>query len=127
MKISVTDTIAGLTYLPDRTPEMGHTGKAEEAFARLSEYRDGAIYVGFYSGSSDWERHPKGDEIVMVLEGNSTVVLLTEGQEERVRLETGDLVVVPANVWHMFEGSEKLKVLSVTPDPTDNQLKRPDT
>ena len=125
MKKSIGDEIANLTYLPNRTPEMGHSGRMEAAFAKLSRYRDGAIWVGYYSGTSDWERHPKGDEIVMVLEGATTVVLLIEDEEERVNLGAGELVVVPANTWHMFEDSERLKVMSVTPEPTDNRLERP--
>ena len=126
MKKSITDAIAGLTYLPDRTPETSHSGAAEDAFAEISKYRDGAIYVGYYSGSSEWERHSSGDEIVMALEGVTTIVLLIKGKEESVRLGKGELVVVPAGTWHRFEDSKRLKVMSVTPQPTDHQLKRPE-
>lgn len=126
MKKSVSDILANVTYLPNRTPEMGHTGGAEEAFAEVSKYRDGAIYVGYYSGGSEWERHSSGDEIVMALEGRTTLVLLIEGREERIQLGESELCVVPANTWHRFEGSEKLKVMSVTPQPTDHQLERPE-
>lgn len=126
MKKSVSDILASVTYLPNRTPEMAHTGGAEMAFAEVSKYRDGAIYVGYYSGRSEWERHSSGDEIVMALEGRTTLVLLVEGREEHVQLSESELCVVPANTWHRFESSEKLKVMSVTPQPTDHQLERPD-
>lgn len=126
MKKSLDALLAAVEYLDARTPEMAFEGGAEDAFAEVSSYRDGAIYVGHYSGSSEWERHGEGDEIVMALSGRTTVVLWVDGREERVTLTARDLVVVPAGVWHRFEGSEDLKVLTVTPQPTDHRLERPD-
>ncbi len=75
MKKSLDALLSAVEYLPNRTPEMAFEGGAEGAFAEVSAYRDGSIYVGHYSGSSEWERHRMGDEIVMALEGQSTVVL----------------------------------------------------
>ena len=126
MKRSLTEVLAGLEYLPNRTPEMATNGGAEKAFAEVSRYRDGAIYVGFYSGSSEWERHSNGDEIVMCLEGSTTLVLFVDKVEERVELFEKEIAVVPANTWHRFENSEKLKVMTVTPQPTDHSLEPPD-
>ena len=125
MKVSITDAIAGLTYLPNRTPEMGHSADTARAFAELANYRDGAIHVGHYSGSSEWERHPQGDELVIAIEGATTLILLIDGEEERVRLGEGELAVVPINTWHRFEDSLDLKVLAVTPEPSDHQLAHP--
>ena len=53
-KKSVKNVLAGVEYLPNRTPEMSFSGGADKAFAELSKYRDGAIYVGHYSGDSEW-------------------------------------------------------------------------
>jgi mannose-6-phosphate isomerase-like protein (cupin superfamily) len=125
VKKSLDALLAAVEFLPNRTPEMAFEGGAEDAFAEVSAYRDGAIYVGHYSGSSEWERHNNGDEIVMALEGRTTVVLWIDGAEQRVALGARELVVVPAGVWHRFEGSEDLKVLTVTPQPTDHRLERP--
>ena len=125
-KKSLTDILAKVTYLPDRTPQSGFTGEASAAFAVVSPYRDGSIYLGHYSGSSEWERHESGDEIVLVLEGTTTVVLLSAGAEQNVPLGAGELVVVPRGVWHRFESSRSLKVMSVTPTPTGHALERPD-
>lgn len=126
MKKSLDALLAAVEFLPNRTPEMAFEGGAEDAFAEVAAYRNGAIYVGHYSGSSEWERHANGDEIVMALEGRTTVVLWIDGAEERVALGARELVVVPAGVWHRFEGSEDLKVLTVTPQPTDHRLERPE-
>jgi mannose-6-phosphate isomerase-like protein (cupin superfamily) len=126
MKKSLTQILTGLKYLPDRTPEMALMGGAEEAFAEVAPIRDGAIYVGHYSGSSEWERHRAGDELVLALAGSTTLVLLAEGSEQRVMLNESELTVVPAGVWHRFENSTNLKVLTVTPQPTDHRIEHPD-
>ncbi len=126
MKKSLTRILAGLKYLPNRTPQMAIGGGAEEAFAEVASIRDGAIYVGHYSGNSEWERHTSGDELVLALSGTTTVILLTEGHENRVELAENELVVVPAGTWHRFEYSLHLKVLTVTPQPTDHSVERPD-
>jgi uncharacterized cupin superfamily protein len=125
-KKSLTDLLSTVKYLPNRTPQSGFTGEASAAFAAVSPYRDGSIYVGHYSGSSEWERHASGDEIVLVLEGTTTVVLLGAGSEQHVQLAAAELVVVPKGMWHRFETSQSLKVVSVTPAPTDHALDRPD-
>lgn len=125
-KKSIPQLLSTVKYLPNRTPESGFNGETAGVFALASRYRDGAIYVGHYSGSSEWERHQNGDEIVFALEGATTVVLLVDGAEQRVQLNGGELVVVPKGVWHRFEGSHSLKVMSVTPTPTEHALAQPD-
>ena len=122
--IAIDRAIAALTFLSDRTP----TTTAEEsadAFTLLSDYRDGGVFVGHWAGSSEWERHPVGDEIVLVFDGETTLTFLAEGGEQSSRLRAGDLVVVPQGTWHRFETPDGVKVLSVTPQPTDHRTDRP--
>jgi uncharacterized cupin superfamily protein len=122
--ISIDRAIAALTFLSDRTP----TTTAEEsadAFTLLSDYRDGGVFVGHWAGSSEWERHSVGDEIVMVFDGETTLTFLAEDGEQSSRLCAGDLVVVPQGTWHRFETPDGVKVLSVTPQPTDHRTDRP--
>jgi mannose-6-phosphate isomerase-like protein (cupin superfamily) len=122
---SLTEGFEALDHLPDRTPEMAFQDRPSRAFAELAPFRDGAIYLGFYSGASEWERHTAGDEIVLVLEGFTTVVLLVDGVEQRTALAANELIVVPAGTWHRFEASQRLKVMTVTPQPTDHALEVP--
>jgi mannose-6-phosphate isomerase-like protein (cupin superfamily) len=124
-KASLSELINSLTYLPNRTPEMAFNGEASEAFAEVSAYRDGSIYVGHYSGNSEWERHAAGDEIVIALEGKTTVVVFDAGAERRFSLAATDLLVVPKGSWHRFENSQRLKVLTVTPQPTEHRIEVP--
>lgn len=123
--ISLADTIKSLTFLPDRTPSTEFDEVKAAAFAQLSEYRDGGIFVGHYAGDSEWERHSKGDEIVYVIEGETCLILLTEAGESRNTLKTGELLVVPQNVWHRFETPKPMKVMTVTPQPTDHSVDQP--
>src|SRR4249919_3610305 len=45
-----------------------------------------------------WERHPAGEELVMLLSGAATVLLEESGQERAVLLsEPGSYVLVPKN------------------------------
>lgn len=126
-KTSIAEILSRVKYLPNRTPESGFNGETSGVFALVSHCRDGAVYLGHYSGSSEWERHANGDEIVLAIEGTTTVILLVAGEEQRIHLSAGELVVVPKGVWHHFEGSASLKVMSVTPTPTDHARSRPDT
>lgn len=123
--ISISNALNKLSRYDGRTPQT----KDDEmggAFAILSDYRDGAIYIGDYSGFSEWERHPAGDELVTVLCGETNLVLLTKEGEISNHLTEGGLLVVPQGVWHRFESPEGVKVLTVTPQPTDHTVTYPE-
>lgn len=65
---------------------------------------------------SMWERHPAGEELVMLLSGSATVVLEESGQERIVQLsDPGSYVLVPQNVWHTAKTSVPTTMLSLTP------------
>ena len=122
--ISVDSTVARLRFLPDRTPTTT-ADESEGVFARLADYREGGIFVGRWAGSSEWERHQAGDEIVMVMEGATTIFFLTDDGELPADLHGGQLVVVPQGTWHRFETPESVLVMSVTPQPTDHSVDPP--
>ena len=119
--VSIDGAFSGLTFLADRTPLT----QRDDYFATLSRYRDGAIFVAHYGGTSEWERHRAGDEIVLVLEGTTTIILRVDGAERRHLLSQREFVVVPRGVWHRFETPKEVKVLSVTPQPTDHAADDP--
>ena len=114
-----------LSFLANRTPETSDE-ESDGAFAMLSEYRDGGVFIGHYAGNSAWERHSNGDEIVFVVEGETTLILLVDSKEVSNTLRQGELLVVPENTWHRFETSKSVKIMSVTPQPTDHSIDRPD-
>jgi mannose-6-phosphate isomerase-like protein (cupin superfamily) len=63
-----------------------------------------------------WERHPAGEELVMLLSGAVTVVLEESGQERAVQLsDPGSYVLVPRNVWHTAKTIVPTTMLFLTP------------
>lgn len=122
--ISIEDAFAALEFLGNRTPETTPE-QAEGAFAALSDYRDGAVFIGHYAGNSAWERHANGDELVFVVEGATTLIMLADDGEIRNPLSAGEFMVVPRNTWHRFETPEGVKIFTVTPQPTDHCIAPP--
>jgi len=117
--IDVEAEFAKLTMLQGRTP----TSSADEragAFARLAPYRDGAVFTAKFSGVSAWERHPNGDEIVYIVDGLTTLHLITAEERQSVSLRAGMMAIVPQNAWHQFEAPDGVCVMTATPQPTEH-------
>jgi quercetin dioxygenase-like cupin family protein len=113
-----------LTFLGTRTPQTRDL--QEETFAgQLAEYRNGGVYVSHFAGLGEWERHPGGDEIVMVIEGEAVASLIEAGREVTQPVQAGQLIVIPENTWHRFE-TAGVKLLTVTPKPTDHRIEFPE-
>ena len=64
-----------------------------------------------------WERHPAGEELVMLLAGEATVVLEdAHGQTHAVSLSApGAYVLVPKNVWHTARTTVPTTMVFLTP------------
>lgn len=122
--LSIAEALGRVTFRGDRTPTSTDADMAG-AFGRLSAYRDGAVFVGHWAGRSEWERHPEGDEIVLVVAGATTLFTLHDDEERAHPLGAGELLVVPQGTWHRFETPEEVQVLSVTPQPSDHRPDRP--
>ena len=55
----------------------------------------------FASAWSQWERHPAGAELVVLLQGKARLILEQQGgQTSHLLLKNGDFVLVPSGVWH---------------------------
>jgi len=122
--ITIDNEFYRVKFLKDRTPATTDE-KAKDAFALLSEYRDGGIYIAHYSGFSEWERHPQGDEFVQVLGGTTILILLINNKEQNNELSNGQMLVIPQGVWHRFESANGVKVMTITPQPTEHSMERP--
>ena len=122
--ISLDDEFTKLRYLEDRTA-LTSAEESREAFGKLANYRDGAIFIAHYAGESEWERHCQGDEIVFVLQGETTLILLSNEKQTANVLVSGELFVVPCGVWHRFETPKGVKLMSVTPEPTEHSIELP--
>jgi mannose-6-phosphate isomerase-like protein (cupin superfamily) len=62
-----------------------------------------------------WERHPAGEELVVVISGRMTLVQDLDGAEHRVDLEAGQAAINPRNVWHTSDIAEPCRTLFITP------------
>ncbi|MGC4027303.1 MAG: cupin domain-containing protein [Steroidobacteraceae bacterium] len=63
-----------------------------------------------------WERHPAGEELVMLLMGTATLILEESGREQTIQLSSpGSYVVVPKNVWHTARTNASVTMLFLTP------------
>ena len=110
---------AKLTMLQHRTP-TSTDAERERAFGRVAPYRDGAIFTAKFAGTSAWERHPQGDEIVQIVDGATTLHLITAEGRQSVTLRAGMLTIVPQNIWHQFEAPDGVCVMTATPQPTEH-------
>ena len=105
--------------LTGRTPDAS-AAETGAAFATLAAYRNGGIFAGRFSGESAWERHPNGDELVHVLEGSTTLTVVSDGQHQSFELRAGMMLVVPRGAWHRFRAPAGVTVMTVTPQPTEH-------
>ncbi|MEM7226418.1 MAG: cupin domain-containing protein [Pseudomonadota bacterium] len=117
--IHIETELAGRPVLRDRGPETTPE-EAAAAFARLAEFRDGALFAGSFQGQSPWERHGSGDELVQILKGTATLTILSDDGSDELALSAGMLVVVPQGCWHRFNAPEGVTLLTATPLPTDH-------
>jgi len=122
-RVSTVKTILG-TYLhfrdggrADAIPALESFWEelARGAYPQLDQGRLMSAFT-FSEAWAMWERHPAGEELVMLLSGAATVVLEDSGVEHTVRLtEPGSYVLVPQNVWHTAKANAPTTMLFLTP------------
>ncbi len=103
------------TPLPDFqwTPE--YLAGYEQRFA--SDGDEGRIVVMNRQEATwdQWERHPAGEEVVLLLSGRVDLIQEIDGQERLVALEPGFAVVNPPGVWHTADVHEPGDAVFITP------------
>ena len=118
--IDLTAELAKLTMLRGRTPQTTSADRMGSS-AQVAPYRDGALFTTKFSGKGAWERHLKGDELVHVLDGSTTLDIVTgDGPPQSLTLRAGTVAVVPQGAWHRFRSSDGVTVMTATPLPTDH-------
>jgi mannose-6-phosphate isomerase-like protein (cupin superfamily) len=110
---------AKLRMLRGRTPETT-AAEREGAFARLAPYRDGAIFTAKFAGEGAWERHPNGDEIVQIVDGATTLHIMTPDGPQSFALKAGMVAIVPQGTWHRFAAPDGVSLMTATPQPTEH-------
>jgi quercetin dioxygenase-like cupin family protein len=84
---------------------------------RLGSLDQATIGVFRFSGRAPWERHPDGDELILVLDGGGEITVLAEedGEPIRAELRPGRLFVCPRGLWHRPVATPSMTALYVTP------------
>jgi quercetin dioxygenase-like cupin family protein len=114
-------TIGKMPMMQGRRPESTEAErKASGAFVTLAPYRDGNIFSAKFSGNAAWERHPNGDELVQVVDGATTLYLMTDDGLESHALKAGMVAIVPQNTWHRFHAPNGVALITATPKPTEH-------
>lgn len=100
------------------TPKAVTPGFYEELETEFSGFA-GHVLVSqhaFGEAWGSWEMHPKGDEIVYLLEGDVDFVLRDGEGERTVRVDRpGTCIVVPKGIWHTARPRKPTAMLFVTP------------
>jgi mannose-6-phosphate isomerase-like protein (cupin superfamily) len=110
---------AKLTMLHGRTPETTRAER-EGSSARLTPYRDGAIFASKSAGKGAWERHLDGDELVQIVEGSAVLDIVTDGNPvQSIPVHTGMIAIVPRGAWHRFHYPDGITLLTVTPGKSE--------
>ena len=114
------DIRAALSGVPELTVTASTTGEeADAAFPQLAAFNEGGVFVGRYSGQPPWERHPNGDELLQVLDGEIDVTVLTDDGPVQVTVRAGSIFVVLRGLWHRPVARAAATLLSATPKPTE--------
>lgn len=125
--VSLIKRLAALDLLAGRTPEHEDAVQPEADLRwldKLSNYRDGGIFIAHFGGESAWERHG-ADEVVMVLDGQTTLSLIVDGATVELSMSAMQLVVVPADTWHRFHAPDRVQIMTITPQPTEHTVEDP--
>lgn len=72
--------------------------------------------VTFSEPWSSWERHPAGEELVMLLSGSAVLLLEQDGTVQEISLTVpGAYALVPTGIWHTARTSEPTTMVFLTP------------
>lgn len=116
--VDIQAVLATLPFLEGRGEET--EAEAGAAFAELAPLGEGGVFAGSFAGESPWERHTKGDELVHILAGATTITIMTDDGPQSLEMTAGMMTVVPQGLWHRFHAPESVTVMTVTPQPTDH-------
>ncbi|MFQ5441987.1 MAG: cupin domain-containing protein [Thermodesulfobacteriota bacterium] len=92
----------------------------DDAVAKVNYIKTDALTEDTYYFKAgqvlDYHRHPTGDQIFFVQEGEGTYYL-DAGEEESTELKPGSVVLAPKNVWHKIVAKTELVVSQATRQP----------
>lgn len=90
---------------------------SERANEPLGLYNQSHVGIGRYvPGSSPWERHTNGDELLYVTDGHVSIeVLEDDGSSMKFEIGEGQLFTVPTGKWHQLSATESVNIMFASP------------
>ena len=96
-----------------------HTTDTKGMFARVADFQEGSIFPVRFSDASQWERHPTGDEIGLILKSSVALTLKSAEQTGSVDPMAGMIAIVPQNTWYQFSAPDGVNLMTMTPQPAE--------
>jgi mannose-6-phosphate isomerase-like protein (cupin superfamily) len=87
-------------------------GDPSRIFGQLDRYVVGAVR---FSGVPPWERHPAGDQLLHVLDGELELCVLAAEGRMTFPLRAGSVFVVPRGLWHRTHPRGAVSMFFATP------------
>jgi PhnB protein len=113
------DLRAALREVPHLTITEATTGEDADAATRnVAKIGNLTLGVMSYTGQTPWERHPDGDELLLVLDGELEVTALTDDGPVKRTLRAGEAFVCPQGLWHRQYAEKSVSMLYGTPTAT---------
>lgn len=113
------DLGAALREVPHLTITDKTTGDdADAAVNNVAKIGKLTLGVMSYTGLTPWERHPDGDELLLALDGEVEVTVLTDEGPVSRKLRAGEVFVCPQGLWHRQRAAKSVSMLYGTPIET---------
>jgi mannose-6-phosphate isomerase-like protein (cupin superfamily) len=78
-------------------------------------FHDCICGVGAFVGRPPWEHHTAGDELLLVLAGESDLTVIEHGARVTRTISSGELVIVPQDCWHSNDAPKGVTIFFMTP------------
>lgn len=137
-KLQEHDLRAALREVPHLTITEDTTeDEANAAVRNVAKIGNLTLGVMSYTGLTPWERHPDGDELLLVLDGDLDVTVLSDEGPVTRKLRAGEAFVCPQGLWHRQNAEKSVSMLYGTPietseismadDPRVGKIEAPNT
>lgn len=115
----IPEELSKLTMLMGRRPDSPHADM-EGHHKSLGSFNGAAMVVASFQGQGCWERHPAGEELVQIVDGEAELTMMTDDGPQTMTITKGQLLVVPTGTWHRFTAQEGVTLMAATPQPSDH-------
>jgi quercetin dioxygenase-like cupin family protein len=115
----IPEEMSKLTMLMGRRADSPHDDMNGH-YTSLGSFNGAAMVVASFQGQGCWERHPMGEELVHIIDGETELTVMRDDGPETVTMTKGQLLVVPPGTWHRFTAPAGVTLMAMTPQPTDH-------